>query len=144
MTGIGLFASTATASVLSASILVVLKQVLAKPNELRKAIDALEKHVTSEDLEAYLNAIVKEDASKYTEDSYKAYEDAYNALFTMRDTLQDVSYPQFVATKEAFENVQKSLVVKGTVDKTKLNQTIDIPNGIIGDNKDQNKYSSKS
>ncbi len=125
-----------------------LQQVLdksdVKADELRKAIDALEKHLTSEDLEAYLSTIVKEDASKYTEDSYKAYEDAYNVLFAMRDTLQDVSYPQFVAAKEAFENAQKSLVVKGTVDKTKLNQTIDIANGIIGDNKDQNKYSSKS
>lgn len=125
-----------------------LKEVLAKldvkADELRQAIDALEKHLASEDLEAYLATIVKEDASKYTTDSYTVYEKAYNALFAMRDSLKDVSYPQFAEAKAAFENAQKALVEKVDVDKSKLNQAINAANGIIGDNKDQNKYTSKS
>ena len=64
-----------------------------------------------------MNGIVLEDTSKYTDESAKAYLDAYQVLKDILNDLDNVSAEEFNAALEAFEQAEKALVLKADADK---------------------------
>ena len=83
-------------------------------SSLEEAIQNLAVKVKDEDAKTYIEQLILEDASNYTEESYQAYKDAYDALIALSKDLDDVSVEEFNQAKAAFENAYKGLVEKTT------------------------------
>ena len=83
-------------------------------SSLEEAIQNLAVKVKDEDAKTYIEQLILEDASNYTEESYQAYKDAYDALIALSKDLDDVSAEEFNQAKAAFENAYKGLVEKTT------------------------------
>lgn len=77
-------------------------------DELSAAVNALEETAQS-DYEEYKASVVLEGDALYTEDSYKAYKDAYDILMNLGD---DVSKTAFITAKTKYEDALAALQFK--------------------------------
>lgn len=79
---------------------------------IEDAILNLAVKANADEVKAYVDQIVVEDASKYTSKTYEQYEDAYHTLIALSNDLDDLSVEQFNQAKTAFETAYKNLVIK--------------------------------
>lgn len=84
-------------------------------DKLDAAIKALVTRANAEEVKAYINGIELKDASKYTEESYKVYKNAYQKLRGVLDRLDSVSQEEYLKLRNAFETAEANLVEKGAV-----------------------------
>ena len=89
-----------------------LSAVKAAVDKLDAAIKALVTRANAEEVKAYINGIELKDASKYTEESYKVYKDAYQKLCGVLDRLDNVSQEEYLKLRNAFETAEANLVEK--------------------------------
>lgn len=90
------------------------ESVKAAVDKLDAAIKALVTRANGEEVKAYINGIELKDASKYTEESYKVYKDAYQKLCGVLDRLDNVSQEEYLKLRNAFETAEANLVEKDT------------------------------
>lgn len=88
------------------------ESVKAAVDKLDAAIKALVTRANGEEVKAYINGIELKDASKYTEESYKVYKDAYQKLCGVLDRLDNVSQEEYLKLRNAFETAEANLVEK--------------------------------
>ena len=88
------------------------ESVKAAVDKLDAAIKALVTRANAEEVKAYINGIELKDASKYTEESYKVYKDAYQKLCGVLDRLDNVSQEEYLKLRNAFETAEANLVEK--------------------------------
>lgn len=88
------------------------ESVKAAVDKLDAAIKALVTRANGEEVKAYINGIELKDASKYTEESYKVYKDAYQKLCGVLDRLDNVSQEEYLKLRNAFEIAEANLVEK--------------------------------
>ena len=88
------------------------ESVKAAVAQLDAAIKALVTRANAEEVKAYINGIELKDASKYTEESYKVYKDAYQKLCGALDRLDNVSQEEYLKLRNTFETSQANLVEK--------------------------------
>lgn len=88
------------------------ESVKAAVDKLYAAIKALVTRANGEEVKAYINGIELKDASKYTEESYKVYKDAYQKLCGVLDRLDNVSQEEYLKLRNAFETAEANLVEK--------------------------------
>ena len=88
------------------------ESVKAAVAQLDAAIKALVTRANAEEVKAYINGIELKDASKYTEESYKVYKDAYQKLCGALDRLDNVSQEEYLKLRNAFETAEANLVEK--------------------------------
>lgn len=88
------------------------ESVKAAVDKLDAAIKALVTRANGEEVKAYINGIELKDASKYTEQSYKVYKDAYQKLCGVLDRLDNVSQEEYLKLRNAFETAEANLVEK--------------------------------
>ncbi len=88
------------------------EQVQNAVDAIDRAVKALEKKVDKDYALETVNGIVLEDTAKYTEETAKAYLDAYQALKDMLADLDHVSEAEFRAALDAFDQAEKALVLK--------------------------------
>ena len=88
------------------------ESVKAAVDKLDAAIKALVTRANGEEVKAYINGIELKDASKYTEESYKVYKDAYQKLCGALDRLDNVSQEEYLKLRNTFETSQANLVEK--------------------------------
>ena len=88
------------------------ESVKAAVDKLDAAIKALVIRANGEEVKAYINGIELKDASKYTEESYKVYKDAYQKLCGVLDRLDNVSQEEYLKLRNAFETAEANLVEK--------------------------------
>lgn len=80
-----------------------------------EAIKALVIKANSDEVTDYINGIVSVDLSKYTDESVKKYQKAYDALKAMLDNLDNLSAKDFSQAKIDFEDAVAKLEEKATV-----------------------------
>ena len=88
------------------------ESVKAAVDKLDAAIKALVTRANGEEVKAYINGIELKDVSKYTEESYKVYKDAYQKLCGVLDRLDNVSQEEYLKLRNAFETAEANLVEK--------------------------------
>lgn len=88
------------------------ESVKAAVDKLDAAIKALVTRANGEEVKAYINGIELKDASKYTEESYKVYKDAYQKLCGVLDRLDNVSQEEYLKLRNAFETAEANFVEK--------------------------------
>lgn len=88
------------------------ESVKAAVDKLDAAIKALVTRANGEEVKAYINGIELKDASKYREESYKVYKDAYQKLCGVLDRLDNVSQEEYLKLRNAFETAEANLVEK--------------------------------
>ena len=88
-------------------------QMKAAVKDLDAAIKALVLRANEAELKAYIEGIQLKDESKYTEETYKPYKEAYENLKELlgRD-LGNVSADEYAGLKTTFEEAEKALVEK--------------------------------
>ena len=79
---------------------------------IEDAILNLAVKANADEVKAYVDQIVVEDASKYISKTYEQYEDAYHTLIALSNDLDNLSVEQFNQAKTAFETAYKNLVIK--------------------------------
>ena len=88
-------------------------------NDMEEILDMLEKHPDhpcfvldgqTSILEDYLDSIVLKPQGSYTDESYQAYKDAYDAL--MNADPADLSVREFLELQNAFEKAELGLTIK--------------------------------
>ena len=98
------------------------ESVKAAVDKLDAAIKALVTRANGEEVKAYINGIELKDASKYTEESYKVYKDAYQKLCGVLDRLDNVSQEEYLKLRNAFETAEANLVEKDAAKPEQPNQ----------------------
>lgn len=92
--------------------------------KISKAVSSLEISAQKE-YDAYKENLTLKDKNKYTEDSYKAYKEAYDKFMNLGS---DVSVKEYTMAKSALEEAEKALVLKS--DKLPETDTDDVTTGV--------------